>query len=983
MVDSYHAISRVLIPRLLGQVVMISRDGGRTSPLPGLLRSDPQKGVDPDAVDLLVEAVRCFGSMLSDSERQALQKKICEILEKPETGNISKKKAVVAMSALAIYLPDVLMSSFISHLAEMLRRSNVPHHQRKIYITLMGSVAHSVPQRFGAYLSTMVPFVLKPLSQEEMHRFQDASDDEESSGTDVDEVREAALIALEEFLSSCSLQMRPFTDRAMDCGLLFLTYDPALAMDDVDEMADEESAEADDEDLEGEDYEQEGMLSDADDSGWKIRRSAAKVLHAIILTRSSGDLLETGVLYDKIAPALIKSFKEREESVRLEVIASFEDLVRSTGAGQLHRAALSDDEGYVSASSASKSRKRRRQDSNVSMLDIQTGHKVIESPAESPSPVSGARADLQRLGPQLLDASVRLLKGKDVSSKHASMSLLRNWIIVQQGALNESIGDLLTPILAAVEMSGSSAGSSVSTTGYASTTGSSVRIEALRLIKALCETHTSRVVMPFVEQITPTLISAMQDDSFKVSSEAIIVAESLIRILCPLVTSADPQAKAYTERIFEAILTKSRASDTDHEVRQSGIHALGIILARTGKQSKALSSRKRAQGFEVLNERLRNETTRMVSVDAVGKVAAAVKQKEDVSAHWVKTVALELANQLRKSDRALGAASLGALRHLVANRVTLDHLDETTTAELVDLVLPILDGDHLSVLNQALIVLRYMVEKYPSKAVTSKASPALCKVIMTPMSGHPFEAYLQLLERIGASGMGKPLMDLLLQDVGVAGDPSVVGVAIGTLIVSGGASVAIGPKDILTELRTAQDDARKCLALSTLGEISFRLGVSSPMQPRDFMNYFSSKSSKVARAAAVSMGRAGSGDVQTYLPAIMLAIKTPGTSQVLLLHSIQEILQHSKGSADLTPHTDDIWKQLLGISEVEDNKAVGAECIGRLLTIDPPRYLPLVQVGTVALERDSADLLALHSRSRPIRSRHDHSSATFCRQRPR
>ena len=57
-----------------------------------------------------------------------------------------------------------------------------------------------------------------------------------------------------------------------------------------------------------------------------MRRSASKVLAALIETRH--DLLSQ--LYQTVAPALISRFKEREESVRVDILQTFIVLLRQT-----------------------------------------------------------------------------------------------------------------------------------------------------------------------------------------------------------------------------------------------------------------------------------------------------------------------------------------------------------------------------------------------------------------------------------------------------------------------------------------------------------------------------------------------------------------------------------------------------------------------------------------------------------------------------
>ena len=65
-----------------------------------------------------------------------------------------------------------------------------------------------------------------------------------------------------------------------------------------------------------------------DDESWKVRRAAAKTLSAVIV--SHPELLST-TLWKSVAPAIIKRFSEREESVRLDVFQTFNDLARQTG----------------------------------------------------------------------------------------------------------------------------------------------------------------------------------------------------------------------------------------------------------------------------------------------------------------------------------------------------------------------------------------------------------------------------------------------------------------------------------------------------------------------------------------------------------------------------------------------------------------------------------------------------------------------------
>lgn len=66
--------------------------------------------------------------------------------------------------------------------------------------------------------------------------------------------------------------------------------------------------------------------SDDEDTSYKIRRSATKLLAAVVGTRP--ELLSS--VYKDVSPVLISRFGDREESVRLEVWATYVVLLNQT-----------------------------------------------------------------------------------------------------------------------------------------------------------------------------------------------------------------------------------------------------------------------------------------------------------------------------------------------------------------------------------------------------------------------------------------------------------------------------------------------------------------------------------------------------------------------------------------------------------------------------------------------------------------------------
>ncbi|KAI8932055.1 hypothetical protein NX059_010944 [Plenodomus lindquistii] len=938
--DAYSAVSRVLIPRLIGRHVIAPAQQGLPKPPRGMLEIDLEKGTDSNAIDVLTEVARCFGPLLQDVEIQALQKITFEILENDRASSMMKKKSVTAISTLAGYFSDPLLSSFLSRMIELLRDPHLTRSKRKLYITILGSMARSIPRKFGPYLKTLTPFVISALTSQEQDEEMDVSDDEGERDPEIDEVLEAALIALDSFLASCSQDMRMYTDESIEAATRYIKYDPNLAQDDDDEDNDDMSSD-DDDALEGEDFEEEAGYDDDEDASWKVRRCATKVLYTLISTRSNGDLLDDGTLYTRVAPVLVSRFKEREDNVRLEVLATLSNLVKKSGDGPTP-IKFADELPQGGLMMPPPSKKRRRGGSDASMFDLQASSSLsmgYASPAPAGTPPVGPRASLAKLSPEIVKGVAQLLKQSSCppSTKQASIILIKDIVITQRGGLENYLNQLIEPV---VEAARTTSGS----TSSASATANSLRIQALQLTGAIADTHSSKAIQPYIGPIVQALLLGVKDRYSKLSIEALAATEQVVKALTPPRSAATgSETQQYLEQLYEALVNRIAANDADVEVRRSAIHVLGLLLGRTSGTEGLLSAQKRSAGLELLGERLKNELTRLAAVRAIDSIAAHTKAANEVSTTWVRSVALELGAQLRKASRALRGASLSALRTLSLNPHSRSQLDEQTKTQIVDMLLPLLNSSDLHLLGPALIILATFIKDDAQAIMTPDLNAALCQVVQGSISGSSLEALLKLVRTIGEQRSGQSLMQSLLRDVGVGGHAEVVGKVIGNLLVYGGDSVGVKLEQFVAELQTATDDKRRCLALVVLGESAMRLGSQSSIDPKLFIKYFTVQSEQVPLAAAVALGRAGAGNVSKYLPVILSTMGQSTAPQYLLLHAIKEILQQDDTESEIMPFASTLWNNLVVASQLEDNKAIGAECIGRLTIIDPKTYLPQLQ----------------------------------------
>ncbi|KAK4164937.1 putative cullin-associated NEDD8-dissociated protein [Cladorrhinum sp. PSN259] len=941
VVEAYASISKALIPRFVGRM---SSPG---QAVPGFL--DLEEG-SSDYMDVLIEVVKCFGPMLQTYEIEALHNAIVTLVEKDNGTSVTKKRAVVAISMLAHFLSDDLLTAFITRSEGVLLHPNLPAITRRLYITILGSMARSIPHRFGNHLSKLAPIILSALSDQELQAQLDQISEGGESGLEFNEVREAALVALEAFLAACPNQMRPFTNESIESCLRYLKFDPNYAFDEDDEMEEEEEEEEEDDD--DDEFEADGGFDDDDDASWKVRRCAAKALHTIISTRSTGDLLDSGVLYSKVAPALVKRFDEREENVRLEVLSATSLLIRKTGEGVIHQFSIDDSQSeYVNQLPLS--RKRRRQSSvggAAALASPSLAGTGLTSPTTENVPATGPRADLAALTPTIVKSVAKLLKGKLIPTKQASVKLLDDIIAVQRGGLEDYFDQVLDYVIDAIKptSAASTSASLTSAGGSASATAVTLRIAALRLTSNIVKNHSSTTLQPHLPKLVTDVVSVARDRFYKISSEAVQTIEEVVKsITPPRARLTAHKFKGELQKLYDLVIDRTTANDADAEVRQKAIHALGTLLARTsGSEGSGLLSedkRKAALGF--LLERLKNETTRLAAVRAIDTIAAMSPGTVQLEPEWIRQVTVELAAQLRKSNRALRGSSIMALKHLILSPSAVGALDEQTTQTVITALAPVINNNDAQLLGPGLLVIAHLANEKPKVVITPQLVAAICVLLQSTVAGTVLESLLIFVTNAGQVGHGKLLMEGLLQKVGVGGEPSVVGKVIGTLLVASGDSAGVTLDSFVGEVKTsAGDQARASLALAVIGEVGLRLGAKFPVKPSLFLEQFTNEYDKVSVAAAVALGRAGSGNVSVYLPVILQSLEKKGSTQYLLLQSVKEILQQAAlSSTDISQFTPAIWDRVLTLIDVEDNKAVCAECIGRMVIIDPKTYMPKLE----------------------------------------
>jgi cullin-associated NEDD8-dissociated protein 1 len=939
--EAYSAISKVLIPRLVGRVVL---SGSKSSAQPpfGLLQPQKGKGYNADAVDVLIEIVKHYGTLLQDKELIALAQAVMDIIESPQAGGVVKKRALAGVGALLVHFSESQVSSFVDALAQSFKVSQISKEHRRYLISTVGTLAKSTP-KFGPYLDLTIPHVLSALQIDEDEE-DDQSEDAETDA-ELEEMREAALQTLDALLGSCPIEMAKHQDDALAAALRFLKYDPNVASTDDEDMGGVDDAGSDDgvtddnidDDDEYADLDDDAAFSDVDDFSWKVRRCAAKALSTMIGGLSASD---HDTLFNGIAPSLLSRLhNEREDNVRLEVISATTTLIKKAGpSSTIHRS----EEFEIPPTTG---RKRRRQDSEVSQHDPELRGLVLSraSPPITPSspPASGAQADLAAIIPKMVQALGKMWKKAGIPLKQAGITMIKILALSRNGALADHLQQLEDPIADALKPGSGPSGASA--TSGSSSTVAGLQIETLGAISTITETNSTAVLTPFVIALIPSVTAVARDRNDKVSGEALATLEQFVKALTPPRLSTPNQDHAiHIEKLFDVIVDRVTDNNTDLEVRHRAIQVFGVLISRTSS-TQLISSAHHAKALGILNDRLRNETTRLASARAIGLVGESAGVSDNVSGLWVQEVSMEMANQLRKADRALRAACLEALQYLALNTVTATLYDTKTIAQLKEKLLPLLATSDLNLLTPALVILARILPTSASDLITDDLIEGLCAVSKTRLEGSPLKAYLLVIKVIAEQGVGNGLMQSLLA-IGIAGDTLVLGRAIGTLLVFSTSQLAVSVPTFLTEIQTSTNPEATCLAITVLGEVGFRLGAKSPVQMDVFTGCLNSTSDRVRLAAATALGSASSSNLSACLPFIIQNLGQNSEQEYLYLHALKEILQHvtDSDSKGFVPFAQELWQKLFGLSTTDDTRAVAAECIGRVAMIEPHTYVPLL-----------------------------------------
>ncbi|XP_073447845.1 cullin-associated NEDD8-dissociated protein 1-like isoform X1 [Aquarana catesbeiana] len=635
--------------------------------------------------------------------------------------------------------------------------------------------------------------------------------------------------------------------------------------------------------------ESEEEYSDDDDMSWKVRRSATKCLEALITARP--DLLSQ--FYKTAAPAIILRFKEREENVKSDIFSAYIALLRQSRASQSWR-------------------------------------QNVEATSKGDTPLSA----LQKQVPSVMKSLHKLLKDKSTKSRQGCFAVFTELTAALPGCLSQHIPALVPGLVFSLMDKSSS---------------SNMRLDTLAFLNVILNSHPPECFQPHLPALLPPVVTCISDPFYKITSEALLVAQQLVRVIRPLEQAKSSQPSPYTKELFAATLKRLQATDIDQEVKERALSCMGHLISHLGDQ---LGS-DLPPTLQLILERLRNEITRLTAVKVLTLIAGS-PLRIDLRPLLKDTLPI-LASFLRKNQRALRLLTLSALEVLVRNYS--DCLKPAMLDPVVAELPSLLAESDMHIAQVTVDFLTTLVSAHPASLskLNTQTLPQLFQLVHSPLlQGGALTSILSLIRALVAShtphlGYG----DLLKQLTGpVTSSGSTLHKQAFTSVAKCVASLASAcPKESNSSISQFIQDAKspragdhvKVLAFLTLAEIGHERNLGSQQKELKsvILEAFASPSEEVKSAASYALGNACVGSPADFLPFLLNEIGGHPRRQYLLLHSLKEALT-SLPSEELRPYQEDVWKLLLEHCEAteEGTRNVVAECLGKLILVNPSQLLP-------------------------------------------
>ncbi|KAK3749091.1 hypothetical protein RRG08_034063 [Elysia crispata] len=842
-----------------------------TSRLTNAISKKEDMSVQLEALDILGDLLSRFGGLLL-AFHITIKQALLPQLASPRLA--VRKRAIIAIGHLVMSCSTSLFHELIEFLLTELT-NNSSASTTRTYIQCVGAISRQAGGRFGEYLEKMVPLIVKFCK------------------TDDDELTEFCLQAFESFVRRCPKEVSNFIPEMISICLKYVCHDPNYNYDDDDDNEEMDTDMPDEE----EDEESEDEYSDDDDMSWKVRRSAAKCLEAVVSTRH--DMLPE--FYKTVSPALIARFKEREENVKSDIFHAYIALLKQT-------------------------------------------RPVVVAGVDSMEEEEGPLNMLKSQVTDIVRAIHRQLREKSIKTRQGCFSLLTELVLVLPGALDQH----LTSIMPGIQYSLGDKNSS-----------SNMKIDTLSFLNTLLASHSPVVFHPHIKMLVPPIVNAVSDPFYKITSEALLVTQQLVKVLRPLDSKSTFDYKPYVKSLYSCTVKRLKAADIDQEVKERAIACMGQIIANLGD---CLQSELK-ECLPIFLERLKNEITRLTTVKALTLIA---QSPLNIDIRFILEEGFPiLASFLRKNQRALKLSTLQCLDVVVRNYS--GAINASMLADVMKEMPPLINENdlHISQLTLNLLTSISHSHKQSISSIQAEILPQILVLVQSPLlQGGALNAVLDFFRALITLSLPKlgfrDLLQMLIMpvyDTRLSSGPihrqayHSIARCVAALTEMSPLEASNVVAQFISDIKNPKSTELIVLfSLLALGEIGKNIDLSPHRDIQTvILDCFSSLNEEVKSAASFALGNVSVGNLPKFLPFVLQEIENQPKRQYLLLHSLKEVINCESSSQSgveiLKSYVQTIWTMLFHNCECleEGTRNVVSECMGKLTLVDPQTLMASLQ----------------------------------------
>ena len=587
--------------------------------------------------------------------------------------------------------------------------------------------------------------------------------------------------------------------------------------------------------------------------------------------------------YSQLVDKLVERFREREENVKLDIFKTFSGLIRSILVGE---------------------------------VDNSKDEEALPTLVRTRSSTDQLRDQV----PLIIQGVQKELSSKNPKTKQGVTSFLMEMALSLPENLCEQLPNILDDLCKNLQ----------------DLNNSNLRIDTLVIFKRLFRGKTrSEVVESVSSSLIPQIQQAIKDEYFKISAEGLRVAGGLVRVM--------QNKSIVVSEVFPLVLEKLSMTDIDQEVKQASIFSTGLILSDAGQQ---VDSQTVSRALELVNERMKNEVTRLTCLKAWSKVCEGTTDLHLNGSPELSQAVFEMSALLKKNLRALQLSTLETLLALVKRYNLSSESFEQLSKELYVFI----NDSDLHLAQNALEIFSVCIEKkfgFQPEVLESYLQNMKNLAVSNLIQGGALErlrnAYFQVVKEglKTAKEVTNWLMEVSIEGVhrhGLEG----LSQCIAAVCLASSGSYASSFLNSCVELLNQQSPKTQLGALC-IGEIGKHQDLSDRAEiAQSLIQMFDNRSEDLKICASVALGNLAVGNLDKYLPLIFSQFKVQ-SHKYLLLIALKEVISYH--FQKMTPFLDTILPLLFEhSSNPEDSvRNLVAECLGRLFLISPEKIGPQLE----------------------------------------